>query len=367
MYLLEYEHGRKVLEGERIGFILSESHEHRTRKAGDRMIECAKHARVYVWTGKDGCEEFEIRSWRCFKRGCLTCDRVKCNAHIRKLFHIFDDYGLENVKFITCTFPRRVPVGELRDSLDAVSESLRKLFRMKSMSFVRGGFKAYEAVCKPNDNSFNPHCHMLVHHEGKDLREDKNIQRFLKSEVFGETFDGYLKYVGGLNVSGVEKTREKIGWFLERGFLHQLIWSALFKSVGLGAVCHVNRVNRKSALEVAKYFTKTWEVPDDCIEPVFNAMRGKRLFSSFGSFKVDVDFEVDEESRELRKRARFYGTLKEVVENAVALERGLDMRVLSDAKSKGLVNLKILDVPMLDSGGWRGLGKEERSLILGSG
>lgn len=270
MYLKEIELGKKLLEGERIGHILSESEDYSLRRIGDRMVECSKHLRVYKRKNTDGTSDFQIRTLKCGKRGCLVCDRVKCSKHIKKIMDCFDQYGLDNIKFVTCTFPKRISVYELREAMDLMSEALGKLFRKKSMRFVTGGFKAMEAVDR-REETFNPHAHMLIHHEGKDLRSDKNIQRFLKSEIFQETFEEYLKNQNRHFSYGIEKLKEKIDWFLERGLLHQVVWSALFKSVGLGAICYVEPVNKKSAYEVAKYFTKTWEVSDNVIEELFKA------------------------------------------------------------------------------------------------
>jgi len=356
MLLESIEPGIQVEESHRIAQILSESENITLRRAGERMLECCSFQRVYKCTRQDGSIFPLVRIWRCGKRGCLVCDRYRCNQNIYKLFEVFKGFDLDNIKFITCTFQYKVPPEELREALDKLSASLTKLFSKKITKCITGGFKALEAVCD-GEGLLNPHCHMLLHFKGDDLSSDKNVLRFIASDLCQEAIYEY-SINSGKKVNDIKKT---IFWYLERGIFHQLIWSALFKSVGLGAICKVESVDRGSAAEVAKYFTKTWTVPDEYICDVFIAIKGKRLTTFFGDFKIKQGEEMEENPV---VNIEYIGTTEDVVRVGLATESPFELAVIHNLSKRGLIRVKVLDVPVLDSEGWRNLSDELKIEIL---
>lgn len=90
-------------------------------------------------------------------------------------------------------------------------------------------------------------------------------------------------------------------------------------------------------------------------------MKGKRLFSFWGDFKMKDEEEIEEEEK---GSFEFYGTLNDVVQKEVSEETIFDLRVLERAMRMGLVNTKIIDCPKLNSEGWRNLDEETRNEIL---
>lgn len=354
MLLESIDQGRTIIETQRIASILAGSDERTLRRAGERMLECCSFQRVYKQTMKDGMIVPLIRMWKCGKRGCLVCDRSRCALNISKLFEVFKEFDMENIKFITCTFKHKVRPELLRETLDKLTRSLTKLFSRKMLSCVTGGFKALEAVCD-NRGFLNPHCHMLLHFKGEDLNLNRNVLRFIASDVCQDTLFEYSLNSG----FSVEKIKTKIDWYLERGMFHQLIWSALFKSVGLGAICKIENIDQGSAAEVAKYFTKTWTVPDEYICDVFREIKGKRLTTFFGDFKIKNG---DERSDVLK--VEYVGTVEDVIRTGLATESPFEMAVVHKLCSAGYIQLNVLDVPVLNAENWRKLSKEVQVEIL---
>ncbi len=356
MLLDSIDPGIIVEETQRIALILSQSENTTLRRAGDRMLECCSFQRVYKCTRENGAYFPMVRIWKCGKRGCLICDRYRCNQNIYKLFDVFKEYELENIKFITCTFQYKVRPHELREALDKLSGCLTKLFSRKMTKCITGGFKALEAVCD-YQGLLNPHCHMLLHFKGEDLTSDRNVLRFIASD---DCQDAIFKYSlnSGKSVDDIKKT---IFWFLEHGIFHQLIWSALFKSVGLGAICKIESVDQGSAAEVAKYFTKTWTVPDEYLCDVFIAIKNKRLTTFFGDFKIKQGEEVDENPV---IKTEYMGTSEDVIRLGLATDSPFELSVIHQLSKRGLIKVNVLDVPVLDSEGWRNLSEEMRIEIL---
>ncbi|MBC8282236.1 MAG: protein rep [Nitrospinae bacterium] len=356
MLLESIDPGRAILESQRIAVILADSGERTLRRAGERMLECCSFQRVYKQTMKEGLIIPLIRMWKCGKRGCLVCDRYRCSVNIAKLFVSFKEFDMENIKFITCTFKHKVRPEQLRETLNILTTSLTKLFSRKMLNCVTGGFKALEAVC--DDQGFlNPHCHMLLHFKDADLSSNKNVLRFIGSDIFQEALFEYSLNSG----FSVEKIEAKINWYLERGLFHQVIWSALFKSVGLGTICKIENVDQGSAAEVAKYFTKTWTVPDEYICDVFREIKGKRLTTFFGDFKIKND---DERRKDEILKVEYVGTVEDVIRTGLATESPFEMSVAHKLCSAGYIQLNVLDVPVLNAENWRKLSKEVQIEIL---
>jgi hypothetical protein len=354
MLLESIDPGRTIIETQRIASILADSDNRTLRRAGERMLECCSYQRVYKQTMKDGFIVPLIRMWKCGKRGCLVCDRSRCAVNIGKLFESFKEFDMESIKFITCTFKHKVRPEQLREALDKLTKSLTRLFSRKMLNCVTGGFKALEAVCD-NKGFLNPHCHMLLHFKGQDLSLNKNVLRFIASDICQDALFEYSLNSG----KSVDDIRKTIFWFLEHGIFHQLIWSALFKSVGLGVICKIESVDQGSAAEVAKYFTKTWTVPDEYICDVFREIKGKRLTTFFGDFKIKNGDEKDDVLK-----VEYVGTVEEVIRTGLATENPFEMSVVHKLCSGGYIQLNVLDVPILNAENWRKLSKEVKVEIL---
>jgi hypothetical protein len=356
MLLESIEQGRTIIETQRIAVILADSEDRTLRRSGERMLVCCSNQRVYKQTMKDGSIIPLIRMWKCGKRGCLVCDRYRCSQNIAKLFEVFKEFDMENIKFITCTFKYKVSPELLRETLDKLTASLTKLFSRKILDCVTGGFKALEAVCDKR-GFLNPHCHMLLHFKGEDLSLNKNVLRFIASDACQEALFEYSLNSG----LSVENIKAKIDWYLERGMFHQLIWSALFKSVGLGTICKIENIDQGSAAEVAKYFTKTWTVPDEYICDVFREIKGKRLTTFFGDFKMKGG---DEEKKDDVLKVEYIGTVEDVIRTGLATESPFEMAVVHKLCSAGYIELNVVDVPVLNAENWRKLSKEVQVEIL---
>jgi hypothetical protein len=359
--------GRKVKEGHRLGLILMASDDSDSQKVGSRMSACGLEMRAQKLTLSDETVIPKIAFWHCYKRGCPNCDRIRAFKNIDRIISRFKKADMDQIKFVTATYSQKVHVDTLREHFDKLSKGLTKLFGKKAFSFIDGGFKALEAVVD-DDGFCNPHCHMLIEHKGKDLRKDKNVLKFLASDVCQNQIYEYLKNRGFYCETSYQDFMKDVFMFLKMGLLHQVIWSAYFKSVGLGSICDVRSVDQSSAWEVSKYFTKTWVIKnDEHVVALFKAIKGKRLVTYFGSFK-DIKSEDESEGESVKEvtvvKREDLGPLSAVICDGLATGDSFKMLFYTMSKELGLTDIELLDVPILDSKGWRELPDDKKREVL---
>lgn len=230
-----------------------------------------------------------------------------------------------------------------------MSKALSDLFRTAPIkALVTGGFRAFEGNSNLEGN-INPHCHVLLECTGQDLSKKKNILKFIAGKHFKKALEGYLK-------NNPTKTKEKIlettFKYLKKGRFSQLLWSAFLVSKGLGSICNVQEVSKfknpekSTSEELCKYMTKTMKLDGSNLPEYILAMKGKRLFSSWGTLKVTrkevetvvVEDDVEDgESFELE----YYGFLPDVVKDAILIGDTFRQRALGLAIKERIVDVDL--------------------------
>jgi len=311
--IINFRNGTKFNESKRVGRIMldyaygigSES----IRKYGEDMLICGSVPIPQRAECPGGNFKGRIIYNSCKRRGCPPCEARKNLAFQEFLTNILQERGTENFYLLTVTSGPSVSPKELKKAISSIGKKVSKLFRRKVVAFVKGGFRAFECNYNEEKDTFNPHFHVLLEVTGEDLSQDKNILKFLTSPVFKMALVSFLDAPKNYHLSK-EKVMKTIFRRLKKGQLYQLVWSALLQSVGLGAVCDIQAVSdntkgeKSTPLELCKYLTKTMRMNDERLGDFLMAMKGKRLFSSWGTLKtgniVKEDVVAEEEGTERR-------------------------------------------------------------------
>ena len=351
---VEIKGGGKFAESRRLGELFLEygadMGSEKIMNYGHDLISCGSQSHVYKKTFKNGKEVPVIVAYTCKSRACPPCNAIRLDGYRKRIDSIIEERGTENFIFLTVTNPKRVPIHEVRNSFDVMSKSLSDLFRTAPIkAHVSGGFRAFEG----NSNSegmINPHCHLLLESTGGDLSQNKNILKFITGKHFKKALEGYLK-------NNPNKTREKVlettFRYLKKGRFSQLLWSAFLVSRGMGSVCNVQEVSKfknpgkSTSEELCKYMTKTMKLDGARLPEFILAMKGKRLFSSWGSLKIsskDVEKKVfqDEEKSNESSELEYFGFLPDVIKSAIISGDTFSQKALGLAVKEKLVDVSFV-------------------------
>jgi len=366
--IVNYRNGPKHNETKRVGAIMLD-YAYRIgsdsiHKYGEEMMSCGS-VPLPQWADlPDGSFKGRIVYNTCKRRGCPPCEARKNLAFQKYLTSYLHEKGTDNFYFLTVTNGPSSPTGELKKVISSIGKKVSKLFRRKSVEFVVGGFRAFECNYNPEMDTFNPHFHILLEVAGEDLSRDKNILKFLDGPVFKKALKSFLDAPKNRHLTK-EKVMKKIFLRLKKGELYQLVWSALLQSVGLGAVCNIQALadNKKgessTPSELCKYLTKTMRMDDDKLGDFLMSMKGVRLFSSWGTMKInkklvqdDVLEEADNSEGEAKKndevKVEFKGdgrSLKQVIFDADNFGNSKDLLIRRLALKNDLIRYEI-DEPL---------------------
>lgn len=301
--IVNYRNGPKHNETKRVGAIMLDYAfkigSDNIRQYGEDLMACGSIPFPQWANYPDGSFKGRIVYNTCKRRGCPPCEARKNLAFQKFLTDYLKQQGTDNFYFLTVTHGPSVSPGELKKSISLIGKKVSKLFRRKVVAFVVGGFRAFECNYNPEKDTFNPHFHILLEVSREDLSLDKNILRFLDGSVFKKALQSFLDAPKNQHLTK-EKVMKKIFTRLKKGELYQLVWSALLQSVGLGAVCNIQAVadNKKgessTPIELCKYLTKTMRMNDDRLGDFLMAMKGIRLFSSWGTMKINKKIMLDD-------------------------------------------------------------------------
>ncbi len=316
---------------------------------GHDLISCGRQSHVYKKTFKNGKQVPVLVFFTCKSRACPPCNAVRLEQYRKRIDAFIQERGTENFIFLTVTNSKRVSIEEVRNSFDAMSKSLSALFRTAPIkALVSGGFRAFEGNSNEEGN-INPHCHVLLECTGQDLSKNRNILRFIAGKHFVKALNGYLKNNPQKSKEEVLKTTFK---YLKKGRVSQLLWSAFLVSRGMGSVCNVQEVSKfknpgkSTSEELCKYMTKTMKLEGSNLPEYILAMKGKRLFSSWGTLKVtskEVETVVVEDDIENEEsfELEYYGFLPDVVKDAIETGDSFSQRALGLAVKERVIDVEL--------------------------
>ena len=351
---VEIKGGGKFAESRRLGELFldygAEIGSEKIMNHGHDLISCGRQPHVYKKTLKNGKEVPLIVNFTCKSRACPPCNANRLEGYRKRIDSIIVDRGTENFIFLTVTNPNRVPIHKVRKSFDVMSKSLSDLFRTALIkAHVSGGFRAFEGNSN-DEGMINPHCHLLLESTGEDLSRNKKILKFIAGKHFKKALDEYLK-------NNPNKTKEQVlettFRYLGKGRFSQLLWSAFLVSRGLGAICNVQEVSKfknpgkSTSEELCKYMTKTMKLDGPRLPEFILAMKGKRLFSSWGTLKVsskDFDKKVYEEEVESGEEGQleYVGFLPDVIKTAIISGETFSQKVLGLAVKEKIVDVSFV-------------------------
>jgi len=267
--------------------------------SGNSMLLCGDHAFV-VKREKNGKLERELRVHECRQRGCPPCSNKMNQDQVKAINEMVDCFGEERFQFLVVTIPS-VKIQGCRKDFNSLNKSICDLSRLPIWKAYSPGFaKSVEGNVKDN-NSVNPHSNLLVLTNGKDLRTNRSVKRYINnSPYFKSSMQAYLK-----NKPGMTEKRylKKVQDHLKIGHFYQPFLSGILQSVGLGATCLIQDVYKNPGYEFAKYLTKGFGVDSVFVAHFLSEMKGFRLFSYFGELKkFKSSFRKEERDKELFER-----------------------------------------------------------------
>lgn len=191
----------------------------------------------------------------CKQRWCQVCNRIKTAKLINGYMPQFRTFT--EPYFVTLT-NKNCPPNELAEMLQVYQTVWRTIYkRMKKNKFDLKGLKKIECTYNSEFDTYHPHFHFVIESE---MVSNCLIENWLLEMKAGDLFQ-----------YGAEPIAQ-----------------------------HMTPANEKSMLELFKYFTKLMAKPNSkgerliyvsALDNIFNCMKNRRVFESFGIKKVKEDFE----------------------------------------------------------------------------
>lgn len=357
--------GDRYLETKRVGeSMMDYAHSigsEALRSYGEEMLRCGSSP-VVLYDDSTGKRDYMITPQSCKRRGCPPCEAKKNQAHKKFLMSQLKERGTDNFYFLTVTVPA-VSIIQLKEQSILMGKQLSLLRRRQVLNFVKGGFRSFESNFNHDSQTFNPHFHTLLETSGEDLSNHKHILKFISNSPFFEK--ALSDYLNNNSTKIREKVLKSIYNRLKKGELHQILWSGLLQSVGLGAICNIQKVSdiknaeRETPEELCKYLTKTMRLEGDLLPQFLLAMKGKKLFSSWGSLSTrgvvvedsisTVEDDSADEKAPVQRDWKYFGFLNQVAIRAVEQGGAEDQLILGLAVEKEIIEVDYL--PALSNSG----------------
>jgi hypothetical protein len=201
----------------------------------------------------------------CKNRWCLVCNSIRTAQLIKRYNPVLSTW--QNKYFVTLTIPN-LEADDVKESVEVMQkvfttckERLRKRAQRGQAERFKG-LRKLEVTYNPERNDFHPHYHVLV--EG-----ETNAKELLKiwMQTYNKTFQSAIW--GEANIKAQD----------------------------------VRKADDNSTLELFKYFTKvisgkekkTRMIYADAMDIIFNSVKGKRVFQTFG-FTVKSEADAEQET-----------------------------------------------------------------------
>ena len=227
-----------------------------------------------------GTENGKITGKYCKNRWCLVCNAIRTAQMINYYKPILDEWN--DAYMVTLTVPN-CKAEDLSMTIDGMQQAFVRIKNRFRQRYTRGkgskfiGLRKLECTYNPVVDTFHPHYHLLV--RGKD--------------------------------NGVE-------------FLNS--WLATFEGAVRDAQ-DIRKADENSCIEMFKYFTKVISdskkgkyIYTDALDVIFNAVRGKRTFQTFG-FSVPKIISEDSSKKEI-SLPEFYYVWEQTFSDWICLDTG---------------------------------------------
>lgn len=213
-------------------------------------------ARIKIWTKDENTGEMKMKSTYCKNRWCAVCNRIRTAIYISHYFPQISQMGTPF--FVTLTLPT-CTIEELPERIKYIETTWRKIYKRSHEKRVKeinekdirlNGVRSMECTLRP-DGMYHYHMHLII--DGF-TNADWLVRQWLKLNPEA--------YKGAQNIKDI----------LEND---------------------AQPLTRKGLVEVFKYALKM-SIKDEDLTPevfqrmdkVFQAFKGKRLFSAFGNIKA---------------------------------------------------------------------------------